>query len=133
MTANATRGEVVVTLEGREYILRPSYEAICAFEADTGLGLLALLQQAEAMDMTIQKAAAICTRCIQAWGKSISDPMLEGVNVQKIAQLIMESDAGLLGIVIRLRLLLTAAATGGYTFKGELKAAGENGKTPAAN
>ena len=133
MTANATRGEVSLTLDGAEFVLRPSYEAISAFEADTGCGLLALTQQAEEATMTLDTIAAIVTRCIQAQGRAISDQMMQGVKAPKIAALIMESETGLLGVLMRLRLMLVMAATGGYTATGEPKAAGANGKTLAAN
>lgn len=133
MTANATRGEVSLILDGTEYVLRPSYEAISAFESDTGHGLLALTSQAEEATMTLDTMAAIVTRCIQAQGRAIGDQMMQGVKATKIAALIMESETGLLGTIIRLRLLLVMAATGGFTASGEPKAAGANGKTLAAN
>ena len=131
--ANETRGEISLSLEGVDYILRPSFEAISAFEAETGFGLLALTGQAEDATMTLDTMASIVTHCIRAHGDATGDQMLKSVNKPKIAALIMGSDGGMLGAIIRVRLLLVMAATGGFTASGEPKAAGSNGKTPVAS
>lgn len=138
MTANATRGEISLHLDGAEFILRPSFEAIVAIEADTGCGLVALARQAEDGSMSLQTAALIVMHLIRAQGKAAKDPALEGVNAQRIGQLIMSAEGGLMIVLLRLRLLLTMAVTGGFTPSGEVKAApvkamGDNGTTPTAN
>ena len=132
-TANETRGEISLQLDGVDYVLRPSFEAISAFEAETGSGLLALTGQAEEATMTLDTMASIVPHCIRAHGEAVGDQMLKSVNKSKIAALIMGSDGGMLGAIIRVRLLLVMAATGGFTASGEPKAAGSNGKTPVAS
>lgn len=133
MTANATRGEVSLTLDGTEYVLRPSYEAISAIETETGCGLFQLAQDASAGTMRLSTAAIVAAHCIRAWGRSSNNAMASGVNPRKIGELILESNGGLLSALLALKLLLTFACTGGYTASGEVKAADVNGPTPAAN
>ena len=63
MTANKTRGEVSLELEGVEYVLRPSYEAISAFEAQTDRSLIDLARAAGDGQLKMSEAAIIVTEC----------------------------------------------------------------------
>jgi hypothetical protein len=130
MSANETRGEISLTLDGAEHVLRPSYAAIQSFEKQTGKGLLALTQACGDGTITTAEAAAIVTECIKAWGKANDDELAVGVNVKRVGELIMES--GLLIIAKQLELLLFLAATGGYAASGEARAAANTPETTAA-
>jgi hypothetical protein len=123
MGANKDRGEVELILDGTPYVLRPSYEAIAAFEADTGRGLLELAKLADAGTLTSSEVAAIAVRSIQAHGRATKDAMLTGVNARKIGELIVETPGGMMLAMRTLALMLFRAATGGYTASGEAKAA----------
>lgn len=122
MTANATRGHISLNLGGAEYILRPSYEAISAFEGHTNRSLIDLAKAAGQSQLKLGEAAVIVTECIRAYGRSIDDKAMAAFNAERIGELIQEADGGLVIVMKRLELLLFMAATGGYTSSGELKA-----------
>jgi len=133
MTANQTRGEVALELDGVRYTLRPSYEAIMAFEKGTGFGLLELVRQTEDLSMAIETASIVVTECIRAGGRAEKNEMKAHVSPRKIGELMLTADGGLIKVLVELRVLLSLAATGGLTAEGERKAAGESGATPAAS
>ena len=114
-----TRGEISILLEGVEYVLRPSYDAIVGFEAATGKSLIELAR--DAGDLSVSDAAAVATECIRAWGKAIGNNAAAGVNARRVAELMIEADGGVALVLARLRVLLFGAATGGYTGAGEPK------------
>ena len=122
MAANATRGEVSLELGGVEYVLRPSYEAISAFEAQTNRSLIDLARAAGDGQLKLGEAAVIVTECIKAHGRSIDDKAMAAFNAKRIGELIQEAEGGFLIVIKRLELLLFMAATGGYTASGEVKA-----------
>jgi len=119
--ANETRGEIAIDLGGREYVLRPTYQAIAAIEAKTGKGLLALAR--DAAELGVGDAAIIATECIKAYGKHVGDDMMARYSPDKIGEMMIESEGGIAACLGRLSVLLMAAATGGYTASGELKTA----------
>ncbi len=122
MTANKTRGEVSLELEGAEYVLRPSYEAISAFETQTNRSLIDLARAAGDGELKLSESAIIVTECIKAHGRAIDDKAMAAFNAARVGELILQADGGLLIAMKRLELLLFMAATGGYTGSGEVKA-----------
>lgn len=122
MTANKTRGEVSLELEGAEYVLRPSYEAISAFETQTNRSLIDLARAAGDGELKLSESAVIVTECIKAHGRAIDDKAMAAFNAARVGELILQADGGLLIAMKRLELLLFMAATGGYTGSGEVKA-----------
>lgn len=122
MAANATRGHVSLKLDGTEYILRPSFEAISAFEGTTNRSLIDLAKAAGESQLKLGEAAVIVTECIKAQGRSSDDKAMAAFSASRIGELIQEADGGLVIVMKRLELLLFMAATGGYTSAGELKA-----------
>lgn len=122
MTANKTRGEVSLELEGAEYVLRPSYEAISAFETQTNRSLIDLARAANDGELKLSESAIIVTECIKAHGRAIDDKAMAAFNAARVGELILQADGGLLIAMKRLVLLLFMAATGGYTGSGEVKA-----------
>src|SRR5688500_1415696 len=104
LQANGLRGEVDVTFEGERFVLRPSYEAIIAFEDGTGKGLIQLATAAADGELTLREAACITTQCVRAWGKQTEQPSIVAINEGRIAELILE--AGLMNVTLRLSLLL---------------------------
>jgi len=130
--ANAVRGEVALTLDGEEFVLRPTYDAIVAFEDATGRGLVTLAQSASDGSMRLPEAAAIVTACVRAWGQVTGNTGARGVNAKRIGELILETKGGLMVVLIRLAAMLLHAASGGYTASGEVKAASDMKATPAA-
>lgn len=119
--ANEVRGEVSLTLDGQEFVLRPSFEAIAAIKKKLGRSIQQLHDDCRngALDVEL---ATIATECIKAHGKAVNDPMIRGVKEERIGELIMESEGGFVIASASIALLLMLAATGGYTAKGEPKA-----------
>jgi hypothetical protein len=132
MTANATRGEVSLTLDGTDYVLRPSFDAICAFEAETGHSAIDLTLMASSGKLHTMHAATIVAECIKAQGRAVNDQAMTAVNAKRIGELIHEAEGGQMIVFKRLELLLTLAVTGGYTATGEIKAAAMTATIPAA-
>jgi len=127
MTEANTRGEVTITLDGAEYVMRPTYEAIQAIEEKTGMGLLGLLNVVCNGEMPLKKLAIIVTELIKAWGKAAgenADPIQRGAagsNADKVANLIYE--AGMSAAMGRVSVVLAGALSGGVTASGEWKPA----------
>ena len=122
VTANATRGELSITLDGAEYVLRPSFEAISAFEAATGKGIIQLARDADSGVLGTGALAQIVAETMRAQGRAIGDNVLAASQTKTVAGLIIESDGGVHRVMAIVAGLLAIAATGGYTASGELKA-----------
>lgn len=61
--ANALRGEVALVLDGVEWRLRPSFEALVAAEAELG-SLFALIERAGLGDVRLGEMAALFWHCL---------------------------------------------------------------------
>lgn len=129
--ANATRGEVTLKLEGVDYVLRPTYAAISAFEAETGKGLLRLTREAVNGDLTTEEAAVIATECIKAHGIAIGDDGMARFNARRVRELIAEAEGGFAAALGTIAGVLSGAVTGAYTSTGEVKAPAGKKATPA--
>lgn len=121
MTANEKRGEIDLDLAGERFVLRPSYEAIQAFESQIGKSLIELAQGAGDGTMSLSHAAIIATECIKAWGKATENATARAVNAKRVGELIFEGRGGLMVVLKKLEILLFMAATGGVTIAGEMK------------
>lgn len=117
------RGEMALLLDGVEMVMRPTYEAIIAFERATGKGLLQLARDALAGALTLGEVAQIACECIRAWGRDVEDKGAAGANPKRVADLILEGDGGLHKASVTVGALLTMASTGGYTAQGKPKPA----------
>jgi hypothetical protein len=122
--ANGKRGEITLLLEGEEYVLRPTWEAIEAFEGLTDKGLFELARDAIAGKLRVSQAAQIATECIRAWGRATGSAAAQGVNVRRVGELLMESEGGFVAVQRTLAVMLGLAVTGEYTSSGEVKATG---------
>ena len=122
VAANATRGELSITLDGAEYVLRPSFEAISAFEAATGKGIIQLTRDAINGGMTTGALAQIVAETMRAQGRASGDKILAASQTPTVARLIIESEGGVHAAMQVVASLLALAASGGYTASGELKA-----------
>lgn len=126
---NPERGEFALILEDERFVLRPSFEAIVAFEQETGKGLLDLTRSAIGGTATLSEIAIIATHCIRAWGRENDLTSAAGVNAQRVGRLIMESEQGLTGATVMIGTLLALAVNGGLTAAGEVKAASTTSPT----
>ena len=121
--ASEERGEMALILEGVEYVLRPSHEAIEAVEKLTGRGLLELTREAVHGKLTISETAQIATEFIRAFGRATESPAVVGVKAPRIRELMGEAEGGFQSAMAIVAGVLSLASTGGYTASGELKAA----------
>ncbi|MEM1133893.1 MAG: gene transfer agent family protein [Pseudomonadota bacterium] len=71
MTANAERGEAALEIDGQRYIIRPSFAALVAAEADLG-SLFALVERAAAGNMGLEDMAGLFWHCIADRPESVS-------------------------------------------------------------
>lgn len=135
MDANPIRGEQRITLGGEGYVMRPTFAAIQAIEDATGLGLFDLGMQAEGGRLRAGHVAIIVAEFVKA-DLLHQKKSVEFWNANRVGELLLESEGGLFEAIKSLVTILGSALTGGYTAKGEAKAATEtDGKktdTPAA-
>lgn len=121
MTANPIRGEVSVQMEGEDYVLRPTYDAITAVEEQTGRSIQQLALAADEGSLPLRHAAIVVTEFVKAWGRENDKPYFAQFTVRRIAELLFAE--GLLKVNPRVALALWQALTGGHV-PGEANAAG---------
>lgn len=122
-TANETRGEIALVLDGQEFVMRPTYQAIQAFESATGRSLVELAREALEGRLSTGDAAIVATHCIRAWGETTGSVQARAAKVERIGELIVEAEGGMTKALGMIGGMLALAATGNYTAKGEPKAA----------
>lgn len=121
--ASKERGEMALILEGVEYVLRPSHEAIEEVEQLTGKSLLQLAREALQAKLTTSEIAQIATEFIRAFGRATESPAIAASKAPRIRELIGEAEGGFQSGMSAIAAVLSLASTGGYTASGELKAA----------
>ncbi|MEH3107152.1 MAG: GTA-gp10 family protein [Sphingomonas fennica] len=119
MAANPIRGEVDITLDGQAFVLRPSFEACVAMEQQTGRSLLELAMAADGSALSLDHQAIIVTECVKAWGKATENTAARGVSKARIGELI--HGVGVIAVLPRIALVLSAAVTGGVHLDGSPK------------
>ncbi|NKI99588.1 GTA-gp10 family protein [Novosphingobium sp. SG707] len=121
--ANPVRGEVLLTLGGVEYRLRPTCEAALAIEEALDSSMLALCQRAGAVALGYRDLAVIAGAFIRA-GAEPDDKLTANTNDEALERLIYaEGQIKVIGI---LSAVMTNVVSGGYTPSGELRAVTEN-------
>ncbi|MEP2103095.1 MAG: hypothetical protein ABJP02_04875 [Parasphingorhabdus sp.] len=111
MTATSERGEVVLTLAGEDYVLRPSYQACSKIEELTGQSLMQLAIHADGQTLPMQEAAIVATEFIRAWGRETETKSIMGVKPERVGELMF--DEGMMKVIPRLAICLAGAVTGG--------------------
>lgn len=118
---NAERGELTLSLEGVDYGLRPSFDAIVEFEEATGKSLTELVLAADSGKLRLPDLGAISCACIRAWARETGQKSLEHVSAKKLGSLIYQEPGGVMLVQKRLALILFQAMTGGFTAEGNPK------------
>lgn len=118
-------GRVPVKLEGTDYYLRPSWEAILTIEKRTGKTLLELASSAGRC-LTLNELAIIVYEFMRAEGKQVSDddPLASTyrhVKEERLSKLIMQES--IFNVNFRVSIVLMGALTGAYDEAGEPQAA----------
>ncbi|HVQ09370.1 MAG TPA: GTA-gp10 family protein [Allosphingosinicella sp.] len=101
MIANSVRGEASIQVAGAPILLRPSFAALVAAEAELG-PLFALVERASEGRLTLAEMAALFFHCAQ--GRP------EGCTRERIGQAIAEN--GLANVTPALKALLTQILQG---------------------
>lgn len=99
--ANAARGEAVLRLGGAELVVRPSFAALVAAEAEVG-PLFALVERAAAGGLTLAEMAALFWHCL-------AEP-LDGMDRAGFGEALVAG--GLAGATPALRVLLEQILAG---------------------
>lgn len=113
MTANPHRGEVSVTLDGREYKLRPTFQALVEIEQATGCGLVELTRRFIDGKHSMRDIASILVAGINAGREPGAPP----VRFEQIGPWAYE--AGFLRVTEPCLQLLNNGLTGGGHPSGE--------------
>ncbi len=119
--ANGERGEMSLLLAGTAMGLRPSYEAIVAFEAALDRGLVDIARDAVAGKLKLSEVAQVAAECIRAWGRETENRDAAGAGADRVARLILDSEGGLYAVGKTLSGMLSLAVTGGYSSSGEIR------------
>lgn len=100
-SVNTERGEVSILLDGTDYPMRPSYEAIVEIEKKSGMSLSALAWSVN--DKTrlvpIRVLAMLVGEGIRAAGREREKTLLEYMSDDKIGRMIFEDYFGCLSSV----------------------------------
>lgn len=78
-SANPLRGEVELALVGHRFVLRPSFQALVAAEAEVG-SLFRLLDRAGAGDVRLAEMGALFWHCLKA--PEVERPAFEAALLQ---------------------------------------------------
>jgi len=84
--ANAHCGEILVNLLGNAFVLRPSFAALAAMEAATGVGLITLARQFASGGCTLAHMVALLKAGIEGAGGTAPDNLGELVAQSGVAQ-----------------------------------------------
>lgn len=126
MKANQIRGEISISLDGSEFVLRPTFEASLAIENQTGKSLFAMAYEADEGRLSLAEMGVVVAEYIKAWGRETEVSSTANVNTQRITELIFQE--GVAKAMPRVALVLAEAITGGVK-PGEMTATGTMTKT----
>lgn len=120
-----TFGQLALPLDGQEFTLRPSFEAITKIEALLGRSLYELAGAATRGSLTLEEMGSIAAEMMRAHGKTLAEndpegPNYNGAKPEKLAAMIY--DEGAPKTCARLMVVLLGALNGGYDATGERKA-----------
>jgi hypothetical protein len=120
------RGQISVELDDTKFMLRPSNEAVLAYEEQTGLSTYKLAGLAISGEMRLGTMGLIVAELMRAYGTANpDDPLIttyRAAKPERIAELIQE--AGIPFVLPKIVAVLMGVLTGGYTASGEAKAPG---------
>lgn len=69
---NAERGEIEITLGGKQYVLRPTFEAFCEIEAELGDKLLPLVRRFYTGSVGLRDVATVIYHGMKAAGSKVT-------------------------------------------------------------
>lgn len=124
--ANEERGEFEIELVGIAYGMRPTFEAIQAFEGVDGLSLTQMAVAASRGGLSVRACAIVVAETVRAWGKAEGNTSARGFQAEVVGPLLVSE--GIVDVQTVLAEMLFLAATGGMTPEGKRKAVPTNPK-----
>lgn len=112
---NEERGEVAIHLGGNDFVMLPTFQAICEIESASGKTISKLIREFQAGDISVQTWAIVLSACLTAGGEY-------GVTYKKVGDMIMEAGMSSPELLRATGQLLRNALQGGVK-PGEPKAA----------
>ena len=91
MAANPERGEVEITLDGKTYPMRPSFEAMQRIEHQTGRQLMRMVMDFRDHGLSLTECSVIVAEGIKAAGRDRDDKLMQSVKTDKIGEMIYEN------------------------------------------
>jgi hypothetical protein len=88
--ANSLRGEAELIVAGRRYLLRPSFAALVAAEAELG-SLFALVERAAEGELTLAEITALLWHCLDPNDRSGDRPDQQSLGEAVIAMGLLEA------------------------------------------
>ncbi len=83
---NKERGEMAMTLAGKEFVLRPTYGALAEIEGTLGQGIVPLAERIHRGEYGIVDLAVIVTAALRSRG--------EPATVEKVGEMILQTGLG---------------------------------------
>lgn len=98
--ANKQRGEATISLGGKTYVMAATYKAICAIEASTGHGLIALTARVGQANVRTSELAAIIYHAIDAEAYGLSADEIGGLILSDGLADVMAAIVDFLGVAL---------------------------------
>lgn len=84
---NPLRNEVKVTLDGKEYTMRATFEAICAIESDLRMNLVPIIGNISQHNIGVRQCAVVIFHGLRGYGDN-------GMTLSEVGDLVMMEGAG---------------------------------------
>ena len=125
MTANPHRGEVEIELDGKRFVMRPTFQAIAEIEQQTGTGLIALLHRMTDGGLRVSDLAIIVAAGLRAAGEPASREKVGSLLLQDGLEKTLEpASFFLMNAVTGGKAQATAENAGGNDAGGDAESAG---------
>lgn len=125
MTANPHRGEVEIELDGKRFVMRPTFQAIAEIEQQTGTGLIALLHRMTDGGLRVSDLAVIVAAGLRAAGEPASRDKVGSLLLQDgLEKTLAPASQFLMNAVTGGKAEATAKNAGGNDAGGDAESAG---------
>lgn len=125
MTANPHRGEVEIELDGKRFVMRPTFQAIAEIEQQTGTGLIALLHRMTDGGLRVSDLAVIVAAGLRAAGEPASRDKVGSLLLQDgLEKTLAPASQFLMNAVTGGKAEATAKSAGGNDAGGDAESAG---------
>ena len=125
MTANPHRGEVEIELDGKRFVMRPTFQAIAEIEQQTGTGLIALLHRMTDGGLRVSDLAVIVAAGLRAAGEPASRDKVGSLLLQDgLEKTLAPASQFLMNAVTGGKAEATAKNAGGNNAGGDAESAG---------